>query len=75
MINRRPTPDTLIHTRLAHIHARLASISDSEAKAAWVNGYGCRGEFMPERFRLIDETDKLLDELEQRGGTLPFAYQ
>ena len=66
------TRDALINDRLGQIHRRLADIAAMEAKAALVGGHGSKGEFDAERQRLIEETDRLLDELAAIGGTLPF---
>lgn len=57
------------------IHRRLAGIAEIEAKAAPFGSYGSKGEFDPERQRLIEETDRLLDELTAIGGTLPFEFR
>lgn len=72
--NPQPNPvrEARINDRLGQIHRRLADIAAIEAKAALVGGYGSKGEFDPERQRLIEETDHLLDELAAIGGTLPF---
>lgn len=51
---------------------RLTDIAAIEAKAARVGGYGSKGEFDPERQRLIEETDRLLNGLAAIGGTVPF---
>ncbi|MFL6846647.1 MAG: hypothetical protein ACJ8ER_17410 [Allosphingosinicella sp.] len=55
--------------RLAQIHDRLVWISETEAKAALIKGFGANGEFDPERQRLVEETDRLLDELAAIGGS------
>ena len=72
--NPQPNPvrEVQINDRLGQIHRRLADIAAIEVKAALVGGYGSKGEFDPERQRLIEETDRLLDELTAIGGTLPF---
>jgi len=68
----KPVREAQINNRLGQIHRRLGDISAIEAKAVLVGGYGSKGEFDPERQRLIEETDRLLDELAAIGGTLPF---
>lgn len=68
-----PAREALINDRLAQIHRRLADIAAIEAKAARVGGYGSKGEFDPERQRLTEETDCLLDELTAISSTLPFG--
>jgi|GEM_PF-1640207 len=72
--NPQPNPvrEARFNDRLSQIHRRLADIAAIEAKAALVGGYGSKGEFDPERQRLIEETDRLLDELAAIGGTLSF---
>ena len=67
-----PAREAQINDRLGQIHHRLADIAAIEAKAALVGGYGSKGEFDPERQRLIEETDRLLNGLAAIGGTLPF---
>jgi len=54
-----------LERRLGVIHQRLQWIADSEARAAWVGGYGARGEFLAERERLIARAEKVVDEMEQ----------
>ena len=73
-INPQPNParEARINDWLGQIHRRLADIAAIEAKAVLVGGYGSKGDFDPERQRLIEETDRLLDELTAIGGTLPF---
>ena len=70
-----PIREAKINNRLGQIHRRLADIATIEAMAALVAGYGSNGEFDPERQRLIEETDRLLDELAAIGGTLPFELK
>jgi len=57
-----------IQRRLSAIHQRMQRIADLEAKAAWVNGFGSRGEFWSEKKALIEETDALLDKWEKLGS-------
>ena len=75
MTNTNPAREAQIQNRLGQIHRRLADIATIEANAAHVGGYGSKGEFDPERQRLIDETDRLLYELAASGGTLPSELQ
>ncbi len=72
MTNTNPAREAQINNRLGQIHRRLDDIAAIEANAARVGGYGSKGEFDPERQRLIEDTDCLLDELAAIGGTLPF---
>jgi hypothetical protein len=53
-----------LEARLQKIHDRVQWMADREARAAWFNTYGARGEFWEEKKRLLDETDRILDELE-----------
>jgi hypothetical protein len=55
-----------LERRLEVIHKRVQWMADAEARAAWVRGLGARGEFLPEKERLLDETDRILDELEAK---------
>ncbi len=64
-----PNLEARINQRLQHIHQRLEQIAAIEASAAWVGGKGSKGEFDPERQRLIEETERLLGELEAIGGS------
>ena len=56
-----PTTDRH-NQRLTDIHDRMAWIARTEARAVLIGGHGSSGEFDPERQRLIEETDRLLDE-------------
>lgn len=53
-----------LNRRLAQIATRIQKIAEIEAQAVWVSGYGARGEMMDEKMRLVDETDRVLDQLE-----------
>ena len=52
-----------LEVRLNHIHTRVQWIADEEARSAWVKGFAARGDLMPEKIKLLDETDKILDKL------------
>lgn len=69
MTCKNPVREAQINQRLHHIHQRLEQIAAIEAKASLVRGRGSNGEFDPERQRLIDETERLLDELQAIGGS------
>ncbi len=49
---------------ISHIHARIQWMADPEARAALVGGAAADGRFWPEKLRLCDETDSVLDKLE-----------
>jgi hypothetical protein len=51
--------------RLTAIHSRIKWMADREMQAASVNGEVADGHFWPEKLRLCDETDRILDQLEQ----------
>ena len=51
-------------TRLSQIHARIQWMADAEARAAMVGGAAADGRFIPEKLKLCDETDRILDKLE-----------
>lgn len=53
-----------IQARLTQIHNRIQWLADTEARAAWVNGAAADGRFWPEKLKLLDEADALLDKLE-----------
>jgi hypothetical protein len=53
-----------IERRLLQIHKRVQWMANTEARAAWLRTYGARGEFWNEKKKLLDETDRLFDELE-----------
>lgn len=61
-----------LNLRLQGLHERLQWIADTEARAAWVGGYGAGGEFDGERERLIEKAERVLDELERVGGSPKF---
>ena len=46
----------------------MARLAKREHDAAWVGGYGARGEFFDTKDRLIKETDEILDRLELLYG-------
>ena len=52
-----------LEVRLSHIHRRVQWIADEEARSAWVQGFAARGGLMPEKIKLLDETDSILDKL------------
>jgi hypothetical protein len=54
-----------LETRLLQIHQRLQWIADTEARAAWVAGYGARGEFEEQRDQLLQQAEEVLTELEK----------
>lgn len=51
--------------RLAAIHKRVQWMADEEARSAWVNGPAAQGHFLDEKERLIEEADRVLNELER----------
>lgn len=53
-----------IQARLTQIHDRIQWLADEEARAAWVKGAAADGRFWPEKLRLLDEAEALLDKLE-----------
>jgi len=61
-----------LNDRLDRLYERLQWISDREARAAWIQGYGSNGEFDAERDRLITKLEDTLDELQKIGGTPRF---
>lgn len=61
-----------LNARLDSLAKRLQWITDTEARAAWVKGYGANGEFDEDRDRLIAQMEKVLDALEQINGSPKF---
>ena len=61
-----------LNVRLQRIHERVAWIADTEARAAWVGGYGAKGEFDAERDSKISQAERVLDELAALGGSPKF---
>jgi len=52
-----------LEMRLSHIHKRVQWIANEEARSVWVQGFAARGGLMPEKIKLLDETDSVLDKL------------
>lgn len=48
--------------KLTSIHRRMQSFSEMEAADVWVRGLAASGIYEAERDRLIEETERLLDE-------------
>jgi len=55
--------------KLNQLHRRINWLADKEARAAWVKGIGANGEFYAEKMKLIDETDRVLEELAKLKNT------
>lgn len=62
------TSQKTLEQRLMHIHDRIKWIANAEERATWLKGYGARGEFEPERDRLLAEAERVLDELSNTRG-------
>ena len=58
------TQEELLWKRLQHIHDRIQWMASAEANAAWVKGAAADGRFLPVKEQLIDEADRILDQLE-----------
>jgi hypothetical protein len=54
--------------RLQSIHQRVQWMANEEARFVWVKGLAARGSHLIEKERLLDETDRILDELEGRNA-------
>jgi hypothetical protein len=52
-----------IEQRLKDIHERVQWMADAEARSALVNGWAADGHLWPEKEKLIEESERLLDEL------------
>jgi hypothetical protein len=49
--------------RLADIYDRIAWMANQEERAAWVNGPAADGRYWPRKEELLNEADRILDEL------------
>ena len=56
--------EALLLARLDQIHKRVQWMADEEARSAWVNGQAAQGMLWPAKLKLLDETDRILDELQ-----------
>ncbi len=59
------TKEELLWARLQHINERIQWMAGAEANAAWVKGAAADGRFLPIKEKLIDEADRILDQLEE----------
>jgi len=57
-----------LNDRLTKIHNRVQWIADAEARSTWVDGIVARGALTPEKMALLDETDRILDQLRELSG-------
>ena len=55
--------------RLGQIHGRVQWMADEEARSAWVGGEAARGVLMPEKMKLIEEAEQVLDRIEAMQDT------
>jgi hypothetical protein len=55
--------EELLEARLLSVHRRMQWIADDEARTAWLKGAVSDHHFMSEKERLIEETERILDEL------------
>jgi hypothetical protein len=51
--------------RLVHINKRIDWLASAEARAALVGGAAADGRFWSEKNRLLDEAERILDQLEK----------
>lgn len=52
-----------LEARLLAIHKRVQWIANEEARSVWINGWAAQGGLDPERTRLLDEAESILDQL------------
>lgn len=52
--------------RLKAIHERVQWMADEEARSAWFGGLAAQGHFIKDKERLLDEADRILDDLERK---------
>ncbi|MGY5780309.1 hypothetical protein [Rhizobium sp. LEGMi135b] len=64
-----------LNRRLDALHSRLKWIADTEARAAWIQGYGAKGEFDQERTKILADAENVLDQLVALGGGPKFQYE
>ena len=64
-MNQQEREKNLLH-RLDVIHSRVQWMADTEARAAWIGGFGASGELLAAKERLLDETERILAELEKK---------
>lgn len=62
-----------LNQRLQALHHRLQWITDTEARAAWINGFGAQGEFDSERTKIIAAAEAVLDALQAMGGRVNYT--
>lgn len=62
-----------LNQRLQALHHRLQWITDTEARAAWIDGFGAHGEFDNERTKIIAAAEAVLGALQAMGGSVKFA--
>ena len=53
-----------IDQMLRTIHDRVQWIADVEARSAWVNGIAANGALLPEKIRLLEQAERILDRLQ-----------
>tara|TARA_Y100000816_G_scaffold270624_1_gene234523 strand:+ start:957 stop:1184 length:228 start_codon:yes stop_codon:yes gene_type:complete len=75
MSNQSTQLEARLNASLDRIYHRLQWIADTEARAAWFNGFGANGELDSERERLIQQAESVLDQLEAMGGSPKFQQR
>ncbi|WP_348656757.1 hypothetical protein [uncultured Sphingobium sp.] len=75
MSNQNTQLEARLNASLDRIYHRLQWIADTEARAAWFNGFGANGELDSERERLIQQAESVLDQLEAMGGSPKFQQR
>lgn len=61
--------EKILWERLAAIHNRVKWMADEEERSAWVNGAAAQGTLMPEKMKLLDETESILAKIEAMKNT------
>jgi hypothetical protein len=64
-----------LNRRLDALHHRLKWITDTEARAAWIQGYGAKGEFDQERIKILADAENVLDQLVALGSGPKFHHE
>lgn len=54
--------------RLGGLHRRINEIADLEARSALVGGWAAQGNMMPEKEQLIEQAERIIDQLMGPSG-------